>query len=125
MPRAVLVVVLSTAWLCCSMLASLWRKARSRVATVSFNCAIALSSGVRLTPGRVALAASLDRPTLFVARRPIVTVLSSGDELRSPGEPARPGGVVESNGYFVAATARAAGAVGRPLAEVGVRGGRR
>lgn len=75
--------------------------------------AIALSSGVRLTPGRVALAAALDRPTLFVARRPIVTVLSSGDELRSPGEAARPGGVVESNGYFVAATARAAGAVAR------------
>lgn len=73
----------------------------------------AISRGARLSPGRVALAAALDRPTLHVARRPIVTVLSSGDELRSPGEPARPGSVVESNGYFVAAAARAAGAIAR------------
>jgi molybdopterin molybdotransferase len=75
--------------------------------------AMALPRGARLTPGRVALAAALDRPTLHVARRPILTVLSSGDELRSPGEPNHPGSVVESNGYFVAAAARAAGAITR------------
>ena len=75
--------------------------------------AIALRRGLRLTPGRVALAAALDRPQLFVARRPVVTVLCSGDELRSPGEVAAPGSVAESNGYFVAAQARAAGAIVR------------
>lgn len=75
--------------------------------------AIALRRGQRLTPGRIALSAALDRPQLFVARRPVVTVLCSGDELRFPGEVASPGSVAESNGYFVAAQARAAGAIVR------------
>ena len=75
--------------------------------------AVAITRGTRLAPGHVALAAALDRPTLLVARRPIVTVIGSGDELRSPGEPDRPGSVPESNGYFVAAQARRAGAVVR------------
>ncbi len=70
----------------------------------------ALLRGTRLGPGSVALAAALDRPSLLVARRPLVTVLGSGDELRAPGEPARPGSVVESNGLFVALAAARAGA---------------
>ncbi len=74
---------------------------------------VALARGTRLAPGQVALAAALDRPTLLVQRRPIVTVLGSGDELRAPGEPDREGAVVESNGYFVASAARRAGAVAR------------
>jgi molybdopterin molybdotransferase len=80
--------------------------------------ALALARGTRLTPGRVALAAALDRPQLLVARRPVVTVLCSGDELRSPGQihpPVRPGSIPESNGYFVVAAARAAGAICRVL----------
>lgn len=75
--------------------------------------AVALARGARLTPGKIALAAALDRPQLLVARRPVVTVLCSGDELRSPGEAGRPGSIPESNGYFVAAAARAAGAIVR------------
>src|SRR5690349_13066522 len=68
--------------------------------------ALALGRGARLSPGCVALAAALDRPQLLVARRPVVTVLCTGDELRSPGQihpPVRPGSIPESNGYFVAA----------------------
>jgi molybdopterin molybdotransferase len=83
--------------------------------------AVALARGVRLSPGRVALAAALDRPQLLVARRPLVTVLCSGDELRSPGQldpPPLPGSIPESNGYFVAAAARAAGAIVRVAAFV-------
>lgn len=75
--------------------------------------AVALARGARLSAGRVALAAALDRPELLVARRPVVTVLCSGDELRSPGAPGREGTIPESNGYFVAAAARAAGATAR------------
>lgn len=75
--------------------------------------ACALERGVRLTPGRVALAAALDRPHLLVARRPVVTVLCSGDELRSPGEPGGATSIPESNGFFVAAAGRAAGAAVR------------
>ncbi|XXT22884.1 gephyrin-like molybdotransferase Glp [Sorangium sp. So ce429] len=75
--------------------------------------AVALRRGARLTPGRVALAAALDRPSVLVARRPVITVLCSGDELRAPGSPGSAGSVPESNSYFVAATARAAGAAVR------------
>ncbi|MFT3771237.1 MAG: molybdopterin molybdotransferase MoeA [Minicystis sp.] len=75
--------------------------------------AVALARGMRINPGRVALAAAIERPELLVARRPIVTILCSGDELRSPGRPGKPGSVPESNGYFVAAAARAAGAIAR------------
>ncbi len=75
--------------------------------------ATALEEGTRLGPGAIALAAALDRPNLIVARRPVVTVLGTGDELRSPGDGQRPGSIVESNGYFVSAMARRAGAVAR------------
>jgi molybdopterin molybdotransferase len=75
--------------------------------------AVAIARGSRLTPGRVALLAGLDRPHPLVARRPLVTVLCSGDELRAPGEPGKPGSIPESNGYFVSAAARAAGALVR------------
>ncbi|WP_437281324.1 gephyrin-like molybdotransferase Glp [Sorangium sp. So ce375] len=75
--------------------------------------AVPLRRGARLTPGKVALAAALDRPSVLVARRPVVTVMCSGDELRAPGSPGAAGTIPESNGYFVAATARAAGAAVR------------
>jgi molybdopterin molybdotransferase len=72
-----------------------------------------MTRGTRLTPGHAALAAGLDRPTLFVARRPLVTVLCSGDELRAPGEAGPEGSILESNGTFVAAAGSAAGAIVR------------
>jgi molybdopterin molybdotransferase len=75
--------------------------------------AIALARGTRLGAGHVALAAAVERPQLLVARRPVVTVLCSGDELRSPGRPGPAGSIPESNGYFVAAAARNAGAIAR------------
>lgn len=75
--------------------------------------AVAISAGARLTPGRVALAAAMDRAQILVRRCPVVTIVGSGDELRSPGEPRRAGSIPESNGYFIAATARGAGAIAR------------
>ncbi|MFO0551907.1 MAG: gephyrin-like molybdotransferase Glp [Polyangiaceae bacterium] len=75
--------------------------------------AIAIARGTRLDPGKVALAAALDHATLTVSRRPVVTILGTGDELRSPGDPPRAGSIVESNGFFVAGAARRAGATVR------------
>ena len=75
--------------------------------------AVAIARGTRLSPGHVALAAALDRPFVLVAQRPVVTILCSGDELRSPGEPGKPGSIAESNGVFVAAAARQLGAIAR------------
>lgn len=70
----------------------------------------ALREGTVLGPGQLALAAALERAKLWVARRPRVTIVSTGDELRRPGEPARPGSIPESNSVAIAALARRAGA---------------
>lgn len=75
----------------------------------------ALAAGSFLTPGKIGLAASLDRSRLLVGRRPVVTVVTTGDELRAPGEPERPGSIAESNSFVVAALATQAGAVVRVL----------
>lgn len=77
--------------------------------------AIAIARGTRLHAGHAALAAGLDRPTVMVTRRPLVTVLCSGDELRAPGEGARSaeGSIPESNGTFVGAASAGAGAIVR------------
>lgn len=75
--------------------------------------AAAIARGTRLHAGHAALAAGLDRPSVLVARRPLVTVLCSGDELRAPGEHGPEGSIPESNGTFVACAGRAAGAIVR------------
>jgi molybdopterin molybdotransferase len=86
--------------------------------------AIALTAGTRLSAGAIALAAMLDRAELVVARRPRVTILCTGDELRAPGDDPRPGSVAESNSAPIAALARQAGAVvrGAPIAGDDLRG---
>src|SRR5262245_10381031 len=47
--------------------------------------ATALATGMRLHPGRLGLVGALDRAYVTVARRPVVSILSTGDELRAPG----------------------------------------
>lgn len=74
---------------------------------------VALTPGTRLGPGHLGLAASLDRAELRVFAKPAVTVLATGDELRPPGSPDRPGSVPESNSVAIAAMARRAGATAR------------
>jgi molybdopterin molybdotransferase len=72
--------------------------------------AIAMGAGMRLTAGGVALAAMLGRSDLPVSRRPVVTIVCTGDELRAAGEADRPGSIPESNSAPLAALARQAGA---------------
>jgi molybdopterin molybdotransferase len=71
---------------------------------------IALDAGVRLGAFQLALAASLDYPELVVAERPRVTIICTGDELRAPGEPPRPGSIAESNAIGLRLLAEQAGA---------------
>ena len=71
--------------------------------------AVALGSGTRLTPFRIGLAAAVDRSELLVTRQPRVTILCTGEELRSPGAPAVPGSIPDSNGPSLAALAASAG----------------
>jgi molybdopterin molybdotransferase len=71
---------------------------------------VAVASGTRLSAGAMALCAMLDRTELTVARRPRVTILCTGDELRAPDDDGQPGSIAESNGAPLAALARQAGA---------------
>ena len=71
---------------------------------------VLLSAGTRLRPMHIAVAASAGRGSVLVRPRPRVVVLSTGDELISPGDPLAPGQIWDSNSYMLAALAREAGA---------------
>ncbi len=69
----------------------------------------------RLTPADTALAASMNAPEVTVARRPIVAIIATGDELVMPGETPGPAQIIASNGFALAAIAEAEGAEARLL----------
>ncbi|HHH28420.1 MAG TPA: molybdopterin molybdenumtransferase MoeA [Polyangiaceae bacterium] len=75
--------------------------------------ALALAEGDRLTPGKVGLLAALDLAHATVARRPTVTFMSTGDELRAPGVLGASESIPESNSYVLGEMARRAGALAR------------
>lgn len=75
---------------------------------------VAIARGTRLRAAHLALAASVDRAEITVAKRPIVTFLATGDELRRPGTDAVPGTIPEANTVALRAMARRAGAQTRP-----------
>ena len=74
-----------------------------------------LHRGRRLVPADLGLAASAGRSLLLVHRRPRVAILSTGDELVEADEPVRPGQVVNTNAYALAAAVVEAGAIAVPL----------
>lgn len=72
--------------------------------------------GDPIHPGAVGVLAALGRSHVFVGRRPLVAILTTGDELRSPDryEEVRAGaGIPESNGPMLAAAVAAAGGIPR------------
>jgi len=68
-----------------------------------------LAKGRRLTDRDLMLAAAMNHPTLKVVRRPKVAVLGTGDELVPPGNEPKPGEIVYSNGFALAALVRGEG----------------
>jgi molybdopterin molybdotransferase len=82
-----------------------------RVAGLDFKAGhVGLRKGRRLTGRDVALAAAMNHATVEVARRPRVAIVATGDELVPPGTEAKPGQIVYSNVFALAALARHEGA---------------
>ncbi len=71
----------------------------------------ALEAGAVLSPGAIAMLASLGQERALVVRRPRVAIVATGDELMALGEPRRPGAIYASNPYAIAAQVAECGAV--------------
>ena len=71
---------------------------------------LALEPGVVLGPAELGVLASLGRPSVDCHRRPTVSVLTTGDELRPPDERLSAGQIHDSNSFSVPALAVLAGA---------------
>jgi molybdopterin molybdotransferase len=75
---------------------------------------VVLSAGTRLGPVALGAAAAAGVGSVIVTRRPRVSVLCTGDELRAPGEALGPGEIHNSNAPMLTGLARRAGAVAAP-----------
>ena len=76
---------------------------------------VVLPRGTVLRAAHIGVLASLGRATAPVIRRPVVAVLSTGDELLAPGEPPAPGRIYDSNAYSIAALVLRFGGIPRLL----------
>jgi molybdopterin molybdotransferase len=68
-----------------------------------------MRAGRRLTARDIGLLAAMNRPWLFVHRRPRIGILSTGDEIVMPGDPIGPHQIVSSNSLALAAFVAACG----------------
>ncbi|MEQ1506790.1 MAG: gephyrin-like molybdotransferase Glp, partial [Myxococcota bacterium] len=80
---------------------------------------VVLHVGARLGPAAVGLASSLGVTALSVYRRPVVAVLSTGDEVVRPGVERRPGQIWSSNNASLVGQVLEAGAAPLDLGIVG------
>lgn len=69
----------------------------------------------RLRANDLALLAAMNIPAVTVTRKPVVAVISTGDELVMPGEDPRPDQIIASNGFALKAMVEEAGGEARLL----------
>ena len=74
-----------------------------------------IAAGALLHPAQIGVLASLGEATVRVHRRPVVAILSTGDEVRDPGQQLQPGQIYDSNAYSIAAMVSANGGIPRRL----------
>ncbi len=77
--------------------------------------ATALVAGALLGPGEIGLAAALGFHVLDVTRRPVVAIITTGDELVDVATPPGPGQLVDSSAYALSAYITDAGGTPRYL----------
>jgi len=74
-----------------------------------------LRAGQVLTSREIGMLAAVGCAAVEVWRRPLVAVISTGDEIVAPGQPIRPGAVYDSNAAILAAAVEEAGGCAKPL----------
>ncbi|OKH35970.1 molybdopterin molybdenumtransferase [[Phormidium ambiguum] IAM M-71] len=74
-----------------------------------------LSPGINIGATEIAVLASAQCTQIPVYRRPVVAILSTGDELVTPEQTLKPGQLVDSNQYALATLVKQAGAVPQML----------
>lgn len=74
-----------------------------------------LRAGQVLTSREIGVLAAIGRAEIPVWRKPMVAIFSTGDELVTPGEAMRLGGVFDSNSFILAAAVEELGGVPIPL----------
>jgi putative molybdopterin biosynthesis protein len=72
-------------------------------------------SGQILTSREIGVLAAIGRSSVLVHRKPRVAIVSTGDEIRAPGQPLQPGQVYDSNAAILAAAVAEAGGVPEQL----------
>ncbi|HEX2833603.1 MAG TPA: gephyrin-like molybdotransferase Glp [Thermoanaerobaculia bacterium] len=76
---------------------------------------VVLRAGHPIGPAELAMLANARRARVRVGRKPVVAILSTGDELVDVDEDVTPGKIVNTNSYLLAALVRDAGATPRLL----------
>jgi molybdopterin molybdotransferase len=76
---------------------------------------VVLRAGTKIGAAEIAMLANARKSNVSVGRRPVVAILSTGDELVDVGEELTPGKIVNTNSYLLAALVRDAGATPRML----------
>jgi len=76
---------------------------------------VVLQAGTPVGAAEIGVLASVQKSVVRVGRRPIIAIISTGDEIVDVDQPRPPGKVVNSNSYSLAAMVREAGAIPRMI----------
>lgn len=76
---------------------------------------VVVAAGRVVRPSEVGVLASLGLAEVTVYRRPLVAILSTGDEVTEPGQPLLPGRIYDANAHSIAAMVRKYGGIPKLL----------